>query len=507
MPQVEPAPYADDETRLSRYGRHFVRTKGLKEFERRLINLLVDRPDALNAEHEALFRYATVLTRMHTLRTPDGQDVSITEELDRLRGWMNELIVSLVPNSEDADVEGLRQLAPALAVRLDATRTRLLDHHVHDFNAEHLDAHVRHKKLALVLGGGGGAGLMHLGVFALLDELGYTPDLIVGSSMGSVMGALRALDRDYDPIATALALPRDISYNTIFRPFTGYSRFGFPGAFHMNLLRVAREIFHKLIGRSTLRFDELPIKLEVVTCGIRTGFQLDESEYAEEAKAAADGGGGVGGGVGDSFTPLALRRKLRLFFKVVRQLSNNPRLLAQVVFGKEEGTETFPVVEAVGFSCSVPGLLHYDVYHDDPETVRPLEEVFRQHQLLRLCDGGVVNNVPSQVAWDTIQHGDLGSRNVYILGSDVFAPISSGRNLIWTPIQRIARPNVLANKPYADYHKTFQAPPSPLQVIVNQYSRLKSIIQSSRDELADDAPYIERGLAPLPPYGIWQEDA
>lgn len=478
---------------MSRFGRHFVRTRSIKEFERRLIKLVVDRPGVLNEQHEALFRYAAVLARMNLLRGPSGEDVSVAEEVDGLRRWMIESIVDLIPSSEDADVTTLRELAPVLSLRLETARQDLIDHHVNDFDSEHLDDEIRHKKLALVLGGGGGSGLTHLGVFSLFNELGHTPELIVGSSMGSIMGAMRALNRDYDPIAAALALPRDLNYNLIFRPFSGYSRFGFPGAFHMNLLRIARQVFQTLIGRSTLHFDDLPIKLQVVTCGVRTGFQLDESEYTGQAD--------------EGMTPLSLRRKLRLFFKAVRQITRNPRLLAQIIFGKEAGTESFPIVEAVGFSCSVPGLLHYDVYHDDPETIEPLEAVFARHNLMRLCDGGVVNNVPSQVAWDSIQQGLVGSRNVYVVASDVFAPISSGRNLVWVPVQQIARPNVVANKPYADYHKTFSSPPSPLQVIVNQYSRLKSIVQSARDELAEDVPYLERGLAPLPPYGIWKDEA
>ena len=477
---------------MSRFGRHFVRTRALKEFERNLVHLVVDRPGVLNEQHEALFRYAAVLAQMNLLRTPAGQDVSVAEDVDGLRRWMVETLSELIPGSKEADVKTLRQLAPVLAIRLEKTRAAVLERHINDFGPEHLDDEIRHKTLVFALGGGGGAGLMHLGVFSLFNELGHCPELIVGSSMGSIMGALRALDREYDPINTALSLPRDISYNAIFRPFTGYSRFGFPGAFHMNLLRVAREIFHKLIGRSTLHFDDLPIKLHVVTSGIRTGFQMDDSEF--ESKG------------GEGFSPLALRRKLRLFFKVVRQLSSNPRFLAQIVFGKEHDTLSFPVVEAVGFSCAVPGLLHYDVYHDDPETVLPLEDIFERHQLLRLCDGGVVNNVPSKVAWDSVQQGLVGSRNCYVFGSDVFAPISSGRNLVWVPVQQIARRNVVNNIPYADHHKTFQSPPSPLQVIVNKYSRLKSIIQSSRDELEADAPYIKRSLTDLPPYGIWLDE-
>jgi predicted acylesterase/phospholipase RssA len=474
---------------LSRFGRHFVRTRDIKEFERKLIRLMVERPGALNEQHEALYRWAAVLAKLHTLRTPEGHDVSIEQDVDNLRQWMLETITPSLPKADQAQVELLRELAPILAVRLENTRKKLLERHINSFGPEHLDDEIRHKKLVLVLGGGGGAGLFHLGVFSLFNELGIVPELIVGSSMGSLMGTIRALDRDYDPVATGLALPRDIDYNAVFRPFTGFSRFGFPGAFHMNLLRISREVLHKLVGKTSLRFDELPIKLHIVATGVRTGFQLDERTIQP--------------GDASGLSALAMTRRLRSFFSIVRQISQNPRFLTQVAFGKEPGTEHFPIVEAVGFSCSVPGLLHYDVYHDDPETIAPLEQIFERHQLWRMCDGGVVNNVASQVAWDSVQHGELGSRNAYIFASDVFAPISSGRNLIWVPIQQYARQNVLANKPYADFHKTFRDPPSPIQLVVDNYSKIKGIVVASRAELADDLPYIRRALTPLPPYGTW----
>ena len=477
---------------MSKFGRHFVRTRDLKAFERRLIRLGAKSPGALNAQHEALFRYAVTLAQQHTIRAPNGQDIPVAEQLEPLRRWMIEAIVEHLPGQEGvADIEALRALAPILAIRLERSRQSLLTHHANDFGAEHLDEMIRHKKLVFVLGGGGGAGLTHLGLFALFNELDLTPDLIVGSSMGAMMGTLRAIAREYDPIATALALPREIDYQSIFKPYTGYSRYGFPGAFHMNLLRLARQVFHKLIGHSTLRFGELPIKLQIIATGIRSGFDLDDERYAPRAadQKAISGG--------------SLRKTIGLFFKVVRQLSNNPRFLSQVVFGKGKLTAQFPVIEAVGFSCAVPGLLHYDVYHDDPETIKPLDAIFKKQQLLRLCDGGVINNVPSRVAWDSVQRGELGSRNAFILAADAFAPISSSRNLIWTPIQQIARGNVLTNRPYADYHKTFMKPPSPLQLVINQYSRLKTIVQAARDELDDDKEIIRRALTPLPPYGTW----
>ncbi len=47
-------------------------------------------------------------------------------------------------------------------------------------------------RTALVLSGGGAKGIAHIGVLRSLDRLGIRPDLIVGTSMGAVVGALYA---------------------------------------------------------------------------------------------------------------------------------------------------------------------------------------------------------------------------------------------------------------------------------------------------------------------------
>lgn len=47
-------------------------------------------------------------------------------------------------------------------------------------------------RLALVLGSGGPRGFAHIGVIKVLEENGIKPDLIVGSSVGSMVGALYA---------------------------------------------------------------------------------------------------------------------------------------------------------------------------------------------------------------------------------------------------------------------------------------------------------------------------
>jgi NTE family protein len=47
-------------------------------------------------------------------------------------------------------------------------------------------------KLVLVLSGGGARGIAHIGVIRVLEELHIVPDLIVGTSMGSIIGGLYA---------------------------------------------------------------------------------------------------------------------------------------------------------------------------------------------------------------------------------------------------------------------------------------------------------------------------
>lgn len=61
----------------------------------------------------------------------------------------------------------------------------------------------RPARVALVLGGGGCRGYSHIGVLRALEAAGHRPDLIVGSSVGSLVGALYAAGM------TAAELERD----------------------------------------------------------------------------------------------------------------------------------------------------------------------------------------------------------------------------------------------------------------------------------------------------------
>jgi len=55
-------------------------------------------------------------------------------------------------------------------------------------------------KTALVLSGGGARGFAHIGVIKALEEIGFYPDLIVGTSMGALIGALYAAGKTPEEI-------------------------------------------------------------------------------------------------------------------------------------------------------------------------------------------------------------------------------------------------------------------------------------------------------------------
>ena len=76
--------------------------------------------------------------------------------------------------------------------------------------------------LALVLGSGGPRGFAHIGVLKRLEELDIHPDLIVGASVGSVIGALWASGMKASEIEEKI---KNLSLTDLFSPT--WSRYGY----------------------------------------------------------------------------------------------------------------------------------------------------------------------------------------------------------------------------------------------------------------------------------------
>ena len=68
-------------------------------------------------------------------------------------------------------------------------------------------------KVALVLSGGGAKGIAHISTLQMLDSLGIVPDLVIGTSMGSVVGGLYAMGYSGDQIEK---LTKDTNWETLF---------------------------------------------------------------------------------------------------------------------------------------------------------------------------------------------------------------------------------------------------------------------------------------------------
>jgi NTE family protein len=60
----------------------------------------------------------------------------------------------------------------------------------------------RKPKVALVLSGGGAKGIAHIPLLQALDSLGIVPDLVVGTSMGSIVGGFYSMGYSGDSIAS-----------------------------------------------------------------------------------------------------------------------------------------------------------------------------------------------------------------------------------------------------------------------------------------------------------------
>ncbi|MGC9363592.1 MAG: patatin-like phospholipase family protein [Fidelibacterota bacterium] len=148
-------------------------------------------------------------------------------------------------------------------------------------------------KTALVLSGGGARGFAHIGVLRALEEIGFYPDIIVGTSMGALVGGLFAAGYKAEEIEN---LVRNTRWNKLFSAepyrdieFVSQKIGALPELFTLkfdeqfnvvfpgNLLptqRLEERIFQILISpeyASGGDFDSLMIPFRVVATDIRSG--------------------------------------------------------------------------------------------------------------------------------------------------------------------------------------------------------------------------------------------
>jgi predicted acylesterase/phospholipase RssA len=140
---------------------------------------------------------------------------------------------------------------------------------------------------ALVLSGGGSRGIAHAGVIAGLEKKGYSPGIVVGTSMGAVIGALYASGMNADSVWSVVDMQ---DWRQIFAPFP--SRIGLDRSVHYPVLRlqgtgnspelrgylddwqINRQLVRQLFRPSVAvrgDFDRLPRRFRSIAADLRDG--------------------------------------------------------------------------------------------------------------------------------------------------------------------------------------------------------------------------------------------
>ncbi|EKJ85542.1 NTE family protein [Leptospira meyeri] len=124
-------------------------------------------------------------------------------------------------------------------------------------------------EMGVALGGGAALGLAQVGIMKVLEEEGIIPDMIAGTSIGAIIGAFFASGLGYKGILPLLG-----EIDSIFKMFKLVD-LSFPGQGLLHGKHV-RSLLEKYLG--DLYFEDLPIKLRLISCDISTRQEIVLSE-------------------------------------------------------------------------------------------------------------------------------------------------------------------------------------------------------------------------------------
>lgn len=169
----------------------------------------------------------------------------------------------------------------------------------------------------------------------------------------------------------------------------------------------------------------------------------------------------------------------------------NPRVAKEIVLDADAEAARSDVIDSVGFSAAIPGLLHYDMTRDDPTMDTALTSLLAREEVVSLVDGGVANNVPSGPAWRQVRAGRIGTRNAYYLAFDPFHPQFSPAHLWMQPLTRVLALQVAPNDRYAHRRIEFTPTLSPIDLIPSA-KRLDRAFSWGRRPMAAELPRIQK---------------
>jgi NTE family protein len=117
--------------------------------------------------------------------------------------------------------------------------------------------------VALALGGGGARGWAHIGVLRTLSEAGLSPDIIVGTSIGAIVGGHYAADR----LAELGAFVRPLTRRSVL----GFLDVSFSGSGLITGQRLFDRFDDHLKG---LTIEKLPTRFVAIATELSTGHEV-----------------------------------------------------------------------------------------------------------------------------------------------------------------------------------------------------------------------------------------
>jgi len=139
-------------------------------------------------------------------------------------------------------------------------------------------------RLALVLSSGGPRGFSHIGVLKALHEMGVRPDLVVGASVGAMLGSMWSAGV---PIADIETLGLDFDFRSLVRlSLTGGVKLSGSGLAYFINQELRQRLGHTALERLPVRFAAVAADLQT---GTAVAFNQGDAGRAVQASAAIPG--------------------------------------------------------------------------------------------------------------------------------------------------------------------------------------------------------------------------
>lgn len=467
----------------------------LQHMEAALVRADLAHPDVLTPEEFRRLRYLISFARLDVFEPgaagPGGVrgrgDVSVGAELT---GFREQVIDALHDALRKEQVQRRRLIAAKQALEeiadlVSEQRTLLAERHADEFSLAELDAELGYKALVCVLGGGGGAGYVYIGAMDEMVGHGVIPSYLIGSSFGAIVAAIIARTLPI-PTEEYVAWAKTVTYVGILGRETLRRRHGLPGLFSLKFGTFADELFRREDGER-MRMQDLAIPCETVVAGVRKqSFDQLPRRFRGVTTAALQLRTlpflriGIG--------PVVAAR----LWQVAAFIDS--RVVKPIIVGGDDLTEAMNVVDAVGFSCAIPGVLHHET--NDPTMEPLLDDLMRTKDVAALVDGGAASNVPVELAWRRVQDGRLGTRNACYFAWDCFHPQWDPKHLWLQPITQAVQIQMVRNAPFADRIVQFSPTLSPVTLAASE-GAIDRALEWGRRSVAPALPMITRLTEPV----------